>query len=84
MKINLKKILLFSIQILTQIVFSQTKEYNKVAFDKEDLPLPEVNITVKGTDRVTQTDFDRKFNIKVPDSLPILTFNYIDFENLFA
>lgn len=50
-----------------------------VVFDSQKLPLPIVNVTVKGTSISTQTDFDGKFSImaKIGDKLD---FEYVGYE----
>ena len=50
-----------------------------VTAEYDGLPLPGVNIVVKGTTRGTQTDFDGNFSIKAKKG-DILVFSYIGFE----
>ena len=66
-------ILLFSGQI-----FAQQVTITGTVTDGSSLPLPGVNIVVKGTTTATQTDFDGKYNLsaKVGD---ILIFSYVGF-----
>ncbi len=48
-------------------------------YDLEGLPLPGVNVVVKGTDRGTQTDFDGNFEIQVAKGEELL-FSYVGFK----
>lgn len=48
--------------------------------DAERMPLPGVNIVVKGTDIGTTSDMDGNYFITVPDKKSILTFSYLGFE----
>lgn len=50
-----------------------------VASKEDGLPLPGVNIRVKGTNIGAVTDFDGNYSIKVPSSESILVFSYIGF-----
>ena len=69
--------------ITSRVTFCQSKEYTGVVKAKSDkLPLPGVNVTIKGTKIGTQTDFDGVFKIVVPDSLKILSFSYLGFQTL--
>lgn len=47
--------------------------------DKQGLPLPGVNIIIKGTSRGTQTDFDGYYEIKFKEDLTLI-FSYLGFE----
>lgn len=81
-KYNLRKILLLLIVFITQFIFCQNTEYRGIVFDDIPLPIPEVKVSIKGTDKSTKTDVDGKFSIVVPDSLNILTFSFLGFETL--
>ncbi|PKV51524.1 carboxypeptidase-like protein [Aquimarina sp. MAR_2010_214] len=79
----MKKTLLLLLIFISGITFSQSKEYSGVVKAKGDnLPLPGVNIIIKGTKIGTQTDFDGNFKITVPDSLRVLSFSYLGFQAL--
>lgn len=47
-----------------------------------DLPLPGVNIAVKGTLRGTTTDVDGKFTIRIDDQPTVLVFSFLGFKTL--
>lgn len=60
------------------MAFSQSKEYIGIVKSKIDnLPLPGVNVIIKGTKIGTQTDYNGNFKISVPDSLDILSFSFL-------
>jgi len=56
-----------------------TNEVNGVVLDESNLPLPGVNIIVKGTSIGTQTDFDGKYSIITPNNESSLTYSYVGF-----
>ena len=57
----------------------QLIEVKGVVSDENNIPLPGVNIVVKGTTVSAQTDFDGKFSIKVENGNGVLVFSYIGF-----
>ena len=74
----MKKTLILLFIFTSGIVFSQSKEYNGIVKAKNDnLPLPGVNVIIKGTKIGTQTDFNGNFKISVPDSLNVLSFSFL-------
>jgi CarboxypepD_reg-like domain len=79
----LKRVLLLILILTNGILYSQSKEYIGTVKGKSDkLPLPGVNVIIKGTKIGTQTDIDGNFKIIVPDSLNILTFSYVGIQTL--
>ena len=58
---------------------SQSKTIDGIVDDGYHLPLPGVNIVVKGTTNGAVTDLDGKFSIKVSESSRILVFSYLGF-----
>ena len=46
--------------------------------DEEGVPLPGVNVVIKGSDTGTSTDFDGNYSISVSDS-DVITFSYVGF-----
>ncbi len=74
----MKKALLLLFIFTSGIAFSQLKEYSGIVKAKSDnLPLPGVNVIIKGTKIGTQTDFNGNFKISVPDSLNVLSFSFL-------
>ena len=79
MKIKtIKNILLLSSILFTSIIYSQTTITGTVSVEN-GLPLPGVNIILKGTQTGTVSDFDGKYSI-VASPQGILEFSYIGFE----
>lgn len=63
MKLKFNGFLTLLIVLLTQITFAQDRTVTGIVTDESGLPIPGVNILVKGTQNGTQTDFDGKFKI---------------------
>ncbi len=49
--------------------------------DQEGVPLPGVNVLVKGTQIGASTDFDGNYAIQVPNDTSVLVFSYVGFVN---
>ena len=58
-----KAFLLIGFFFTTLVGMAQSKQISGTVTDENKIPLPGVNILVKGTNRGTQTDFDGKFNL---------------------
>lgn len=76
MKTKLNGFLTLFIALLVQISFAQDRVVTGVVTDNIGLPLPGVNVLVKGTSMGTQTDMDGKFSIKATSS-QTLVFNFV-------
>jgi len=76
MKTKLNGFLTLFLALLVQISFAQDRVVTGVVSDNSGLPLPGVNVLVKGTKLGTQTDFDGKFSIKA-SSNQTLVFNFV-------
>lgn len=76
MKTKLNGFLTLFIALLVQISFAQDRVVSGVVSDNSGLPLPGVNVLVKGTSLGTQTDFDGKYSIKATTS-QTLVFNFV-------
>ncbi|MFI8379305.1 SusC/RagA family TonB-linked outer membrane protein [Leeuwenhoekiella sp. NPDC079379] len=63
-----------------QISFAQTKTVTGTVTDDTGIPLPGVNVIVKGTTQGTQTDFDGKFSISASEG-GVIVFSYVGFAN---
>ncbi|PWA04935.1 SusC/RagA family TonB-linked outer membrane protein [Flavobacterium psychrotolerans] len=63
MKLKFNGFLVLLLVLLTQITFAQDRTVAGVVTDESGLPIPGVNVLVKGTNNGIQTDFDGKFKI---------------------
>jgi TonB-linked SusC/RagA family outer membrane protein len=64
MKAKLKGFSTLLLALLVQLTFAQENTVSGVVTDGTGLPLPGVNILLKGTKQGTQTDFDGKFSLQ--------------------
>ncbi|PIY13314.1 MAG: SusC/RagA family TonB-linked outer membrane protein [Flavobacteriaceae bacterium CG_4_10_14_3_um_filter_33_47] len=76
MKTKFSGILTLFLAFVVQITFAQQKTISGTVSDQSGLPLPGVNIIVKGTTNGTQTDFDGKYSIKSQTG-DLLSFSYL-------
>ena len=76
MKTKFSGILTLFLAFIVQFSFAQEKTISGTVSDQSGLPLPGVNIIVKGTSRGTQTDFDGNYSINVSTG-DVLTFSYL-------
>ena len=76
MKTKFSGILTLLLAFVVQFTFAQEKTISGTISDQSGMPLPGVNIIVKGTTNGTQTDFDGNYNItaNVGD---VLVFTYV-------
>ena len=65
--------------LLTQITFAQDRTVSGIVTDNAGMPIPGVNVLVKGSTQGTQTDFDGKFKIAATPG-NFLVFSYIGME----
>lgn len=63
MKLKFNGILALFVLLIAQLTFAQDKTISGVVTDQSGLPIPGVNVLVKGTQNGTQTDFDGKFKV---------------------
>ncbi|MFN8274326.1 MAG: SusC/RagA family TonB-linked outer membrane protein [Flavobacteriaceae bacterium] len=63
MKLKFNRILTLLLVLMVQIVFAQDNVVTGTVTDQAGLPLPGVNVSVKGTSTGTQTDIDGNFKI---------------------
>ena len=63
MKLKFNGFLALLVVLITQITFAQDIAVTGVVQDQTGLPVPGVNVLIKGTTTGTQTDFDGKFKI---------------------
>ena len=66
--------------LVAQITFAQERVVSGTVSDNAGLPIPGVNVLVKGSQTSTQTDFDGKFSIKATPT-QVLVFSYIGMQN---
>ena len=76
MKTKFSGILTLLLAFIVQFTFAQEKTISGIVSDASGLPLPGVNIIVKGTSNGTQTDFDGNYSISASTG-DVLTFSYI-------
>ena len=58
----------------------EVKSVEGTVVDKEGLPLPGVNILVKGSTVGTQTDFDGKYELTLPNNAEYLVYSFVGME----
>ena len=74
-QLNIKIFCLFLTLLCVNISFSQRTVSGSVT-DGSGVPLPGVNVVIKGTETGTSTDFDGNYSISVSDS-DILIFSFV-------
>lgn len=66
--------------LFSQSIYAQEKTVTGTVTDAEDgMPLPQVNVLVKGTTTGTFTDFDGKFSLKVPGNSAVLVLSALGY-----
>ncbi len=65
----------------TSALYAQEKTVTGSVSDITGMPLPGVNVVIKGTSNGVVSDISGNFTIKVPDNNAILTFTYVGYEN---
>ena len=79
MKRKLSGILTLLLVLVVQIAFAQeTKTVTGTVVDEQGLPLPGVNVLIKGTSTGTQTDFGGNYTISATPQ-DVLVFSYVGF-----
>ncbi|MGY5851793.1 SusC/RagA family TonB-linked outer membrane protein [Salegentibacter sp. F14] len=78
MKNKLHGFLTLMLAFVVQFTFAQEKTITGTVIDEDGLPLPGVNIIVKGTMNGAQTDFDGNYSISA-ESTDVLVFSYVGF-----
>ncbi len=81
MKINLKHFLWLLLVLSVQIAMAQGGSISGTVTDKKGVPIPGVNIVLKGTKISTQTDFDGNFKIQA-NTGDILVASYVSFATI--
>jgi TonB-linked SusC/RagA family outer membrane protein len=75
-----KYIWLFITMLCTAATFGQIT-VKGIVKDKAAVPIPGVNLTVKGTMTTAATDFDGKFSISVPNKNAQIEFSFVGFSS---
>ena len=78
MKTKFSGILTLLLAFVVQFTFAQEKTISGTVSDNAGIPLPGVNIIVKGTTTGTQTDFDGNYSINASVG-EVLTYSYLGF-----
>ncbi len=76
MKTRLRGILTLLLALIVQITFAQEKTVTGTVADESGLPLPGVNIIIKGTSTGVQSDFDGNYSIDASQG-DVLVFSFI-------
>jgi len=76
MKTKFSGILTLLLAFVVQFTFAQEKTISGTVSDNSGMPLPGVNIIVKGTTNGTQSDFDGNYSINASVG-SVLTFTYV-------
>ncbi|GGX23280.1 SusC/RagA family TonB-linked outer membrane protein [Aquimarina muelleri] len=78
MKLLTKNLIILLAVLVTQLSFAQESTITGKVTDHEGMPLPGVNIIVKGSNNGTQTDFDGIYSIQATQGSTLL-FTYLGF-----
>lgn len=76
MKTQYRVILTLFIALVAHTLYAQDRSVSGTITDQAGLPLPGVNIIVKGTTTGTQSDFNGKYSIEA-DTGDVLSFTYV-------
>jgi TonB-dependent starch-binding outer membrane protein SusC len=75
-----KRVLLLLLSfIFMSAIYAQEKTVNGNIADKAGIPLPGVNVIIKGTTNGTVTDLNGNYSIKVPDNNTVLLITYVGY-----
>src|SRR5690606_26062473 len=78
MKTKFSGILTLFLAFVVQFTFAQEKTISGTVSDENGLPLPGVNIIVKGTTNGTQTDFDGNYSITASTG-DVLSYSFVGY-----
>ncbi len=79
MRTKFSGILTLLLVFIVQLTFAQEKTISGAVSDDTGLPLPGVNIIIKGTTQGTQSDFDGNYSIQASQG-QTLVYSYVGFE----
>ncbi|HEY0045149.1 MAG TPA: SusC/RagA family TonB-linked outer membrane protein [Flavobacterium sp.] len=75
MKTNLRRFLTLIMALMMQMTFAQDATVSGVVSDRAGMPIPGVNVLIRGTQIGTQTDFDGRFTLAAtPGQVLVFTF----------
>ena len=78
MKTTTHGLLALLMMLIVQFSFAQQKSVNGTVVDEDGIPIPSVNVFIKGTSQGTQTNFDGEFTVEAsPDQT--IVFSYVGF-----
>ena len=80
MRTKFSGILTLLLAFVVQLTFAQEKTISGTVSDNSGLPLPGVNIIVKGTNSGTQSDFDGNYTVNA-DVGQTIVFSYVGFNS---
>ncbi len=81
MRTKFSGILTLLLAFVVQLTFAQEKTISGTVADDTGLPLPGVNILIKGTNTGTQSDFDGNYTINASVG-QTLVYSYVGFQNI--
>jgi len=76
MKANFSSILTLLLAFVVQMTFAQERSIAGTVTDSDGLPLPGVNVLIKGTSTGTQTDFDGNYSIAASQG-DVLVYSFV-------
>src|SRR5690606_23460053 len=79
MKTKFSGILTLFLAFVVQLTFAQDKTISGTISDENGLPLPGVNIVVKGTTNGTQTDFDGNYSISAATG-SVIVYTFVGYQ----
>ncbi|MFP4448596.1 MAG: TonB-dependent receptor [Bacteroidales bacterium] len=62
------------------VIDQQDRKVSGTVVNEEGVPLPGVNITIKGTNKGVTTDADGKFTIEIEDESVVLVFSFVGYQ----
>lgn len=74
--------LIFTLLLISNNAFSQSCELKGTVTNPQDVPVPGVNIIVKGTSMVTVSDIHGRFKFRIPEGNNIILYQLIGFRPL--
>jgi TonB-linked SusC/RagA family outer membrane protein len=81
MKTKFSGILTLLLAFVVHLTYAQDKTISGTVSDESGMPLPGVNIIIKGTSNGTQTDFDGNYSLNAATG-STLTFSYVGYKTI--